>query len=69
MKLTPLKTRVVYAALTRAGFVVLRQKGGHRIWRHADGRITCTAVSSGCVSRNVLTDVLRQTGLPREIFF
>lgn len=32
------KARRVYAALLKAGFVLVRQRGSHRLLRHPDGR-------------------------------
>jgi predicted RNA binding protein YcfA (HicA-like mRNA interferase family) len=35
------------AALTRAGFTVVRIKGSHHFLRHDDGRITVVPIHSG----------------------
>ena len=48
------------AALTRAGFVVVRTKGSHRRLRHADGRVTTVSVHSGeTIGPGLLAKVLR----------
>ena len=43
----PLKAHQVITALTRLGFVEVRQRGSHKQFRHADGRGTTMPVHQG----------------------
>ncbi len=43
----PLEPHQVIAALTRLGFIEVRQRGSHKQFRHADGRGTTVAVHQG----------------------
>lgn len=45
-KLVPASHRVVFKVLKKLGFRLVRQKGGHSIWEHQDGRITVVPVHS-----------------------
>jgi predicted RNA binding protein YcfA (HicA-like mRNA interferase family) len=52
------------AALSKAGFEVLRVRGSHHFLRHADGRATVVSVHAGeTVGPGLLTKVLRDTEL------
>ncbi len=42
-----LKPREVIAILEKLGFVVVRQRGSHKQFRHADGRCTTVAGHEG----------------------
>lgn len=43
----PLRAQQVITALTRLGFVEVRQRGSHKQFRHADGRGTTVPVHQG----------------------
>ncbi len=43
-RLAPVSHRIVFKVLKKLGFVCVRQKGGHTIWAHEDGRITVVPV-------------------------
>ena len=52
-----LKPREVAALLTRLGFRLVRQRGSHRQYRHADGRGTTVPFHGG---RDISPLLLRQ---------
>lgn len=52
-----LKPREVVARLQRLGFVEVRQRGSHKQFRHADGRVTTVPMHSG---RDIAPSLLRQ---------
>ena len=52
-----LKPREVIARLERLGFVEVRQRGSHKQFRHADGRVTTVPVHAG---RDISPTLLRQ---------
>jgi len=51
-----LKPREVTARLERLGFVEARQRGSHKQFRHADGRVTTVPMHAG---RNISPTLLR----------
>ena len=52
-----LKPREVVARLERFGFVEVRQRGSHKQFRHADGRVTTVPMHTG---RDISPTLLRQ---------
>lgn len=52
-----LKPREVIARLERLGFVEVRQRGSHKQFRHADGRVTTVPMHAG---RDIAPTLLRQ---------
>jgi len=52
-----LKPSEVEATLLKLGFVMVRQRGSHRQYRHADGRCTTVPFHSG---RDISPILLRQ---------
>lgn len=52
-----LKPREVIARLERLGFVEVRQRGSHKQFRHADGRVTTVPMHAG---RDLSPSLLRQ---------
>jgi len=52
-----LKAREVIARLERLGFVEVRQRGSHKQFRHADGRVTTVPMHAG---RDISPTLLRQ---------
>jgi predicted RNA binding protein YcfA (HicA-like mRNA interferase family) len=52
-----LKPREVIARLERLGFIEVRQRGSHKQFRHADGRVTTVPMHAG---RDVSPALLRQ---------
>lgn len=58
----PLKVREVIKELEKAGWHQVRAKGDHRIFRHADGRITVVSGQLGDdVRPGTYKAILRQT--------
>lgn len=52
-----LKPNEVIVILLRLGFIEIRQRGSHKQFRHADGRVTTVPFHSG---RDISTPLLRQ---------
>jgi predicted RNA binding protein YcfA (HicA-like mRNA interferase family) len=64
-----LNSRKLIAALERAGFVVVRQKGSHARLQHADGRVVTVPGHPGQdVGRGLLRKILRDAELSRDEF-
>jgi len=62
-----LPARRVIRALERAGFVVVRQRGSHRVLRHANGRqLTFAYHESVRLGSPALRRVARDAGLSLE---
>ncbi len=64
----PYSPREVLAKLQRAGFVEVRQSGGHKVLRHADGRQTYVAMHTGTLPTGTFRKILKQAGLTEETF-
>ena len=59
--------RELVAALTKAGFEVIRVKGSHHFLRRADGRATVVPVHAGeTLGPGLMTKVLRDSDLTPE---
>lgn len=53
--------------LLALGFIVMRQKGSHRFYRHPDGRYTTIPHhGSSDISRSLLNSILKQVELSQE---
>lgn len=57
VKLPSLKPRQLIAVLSRLGFVEVRQRGSHKQFRHADGRVTTVPDHRG---RDIAPGLLRK---------
>jgi predicted RNA binding protein YcfA (HicA-like mRNA interferase family) len=69
VKLPVLKAREVIAILNRLGFSETRQRGSHKQFRHADGRVTTVPVHAGRdISPNLLRKILEDIRVPPEDF-
>lgn len=65
--LPSLSGRGLIAALSRAGFHVLRVKGSHHFLRHADGRTTVIPVHRAeDIGPGLLMKILRDCDISRE---
>lgn len=60
--LSDLPVRDVTRALEAVGFVRVRVKGSHAVYRDADGRVVVVP-QHGTVKRGTLGSILRQAGL------
>jgi predicted RNA binding protein YcfA (HicA-like mRNA interferase family) len=61
------KGKDLVAALRRAGFELIRTKGSHHFFRHADGRTTVVPVHSGeTIGPGLLASILRDTKFNRK---
>jgi predicted RNA binding protein YcfA (HicA-like mRNA interferase family) len=59
-----LKPREVVAILHRLGFEEVRQRGSHKQFRHADGRVTTVPFHPGRdISPTLLRRIARDVGL------
>ncbi|MPZ98399.1 MAG: addiction module toxin, HicA family [Dehalococcoidia bacterium] len=68
-RLPAVRGRQVIAALERAGFEVVRQRGSHVRLAHPDGRLTVVPFHAReTIDRGLLRDILRQAGISREEF-
>lgn len=57
------------AALSKAGFTVLRVKGSHHFLHHQDGRSTVVPIHSGeTIGPGLFAKILRDCELNREQF-
>lgn len=63
-----LKPREVEALLMAEGFAMVRQRGSHRQYRHADGRGTTVPFHSHDISSTLLRKIARDIGMPVERF-
>ena len=64
-----LKPRQVIAVLGQIGFVEVRQRGSHKQFRHADGRITTVPDHRGRdISPNLLRKILEDIRVRPEEF-
>jgi predicted RNA binding protein YcfA (HicA-like mRNA interferase family) len=62
-----LKPREVAAMLTRLGFRLVRQRGSHRQYRHADGRGTTVPFHGGRdISPLLLRQIAKDLGITVE---
>jgi predicted RNA binding protein YcfA (HicA-like mRNA interferase family) len=66
-KLPRLTGRELIAALSKAGFTVVRVRGSHHILRDAEGRSTTVPVhGSEIIGVGLLSRILRDCGLTRD---
>ena len=64
-----LKPREVEALLGKLGFRMVRQRGSHKQYRHADGRGTTVPFHSGRdISHVLLRQIVKDIGLTVEEF-
>jgi predicted RNA binding protein YcfA (HicA-like mRNA interferase family) len=69
VKLPMLKPRQVIAALEQLGFVEVRQRGSHKQFRHADGRVTTVPDHRGRdISPNLLRKILEDIDMDPQEF-
>ena len=68
-KLVPVSHRVLFKILKKLGFICVRQKGGHSIWEHEDGRITVVPVhSKEKIGKGLLVKILSDIELSKDEF-
>lgn len=66
-KLPALTGKRLIAALSHAGFEVVRVKGSHQVLRHADGRSTVVPVHAGeTIGPGLLAAILRDCEITRS---
>jgi len=64
-----LKSREVVARLEKLGFVEVRRRGSHRLFRHPDGRGTTVPFHSGRdISPILLRQIAKDIGLTLDEF-
>lgn len=69
MKLPLLSAKEVVKILEKIGFEEIRQKGSHKYFRHADGRVTVIPMHSGKdIGRGLLRRILKEIDISREEF-
>jgi predicted RNA binding protein YcfA (HicA-like mRNA interferase family) len=64
-KLPILSGKEIIKALSKVGFVPVRQKGSHVFLRHVDGRRTVVPLHDE-INKSTLIDILSQTKLTKE---
>jgi len=53
--------------VSKLGFVMVRQKGSHTVWKHEDGRTTTIPIYSGKkLPRGLIKKILKDVELPVE---
>ena len=68
-KLPELKAAKITKTLERLGFGEIRQKGGHAIYRHEDGRWTTIPIHPAkSIDPDLLKEILRQIKVTPEEF-
>jgi predicted RNA binding protein YcfA (HicA-like mRNA interferase family) len=68
-KIPVLKPREVAALLESWGFVKIRQRGSHKIYRHSDGRTTTVPFHAGRdISPLLLRQIAKDIGMTMEEF-
>jgi predicted RNA binding protein YcfA (HicA-like mRNA interferase family) len=60
--LADLPLRKVVQALSKAGFVHIRTKGSHAVYRHPEGKVVVVP-QHATIKRGTLASILRQAGL------
>jgi predicted RNA binding protein YcfA (HicA-like mRNA interferase family) len=66
-KLPVLRAREVCTILERLGFTLVRQRGSHMQYRHADGRVTTVPNHPGRdISPILLRQIARDIGMTAE---
>ena len=66
-KLPSLTGKEIIAAISKAGFEVIRVRGSHHILVHSDGRRTVVPVHAGeTLGTGLMTQILRDCQLDRE---
>ena len=70
MKLPLLSSKELCRFLEKEGFIVIRQKGSHKFYRHPDGRTTVVPIHSGKdIKRGLLKGILEEIKINRDTFF
>ncbi|MCK5042632.1 MAG: type II toxin-antitoxin system HicA family toxin [Candidatus Aenigmarchaeota archaeon] len=70
MKLPILSSQEVCKFLEKEGFVLIRQKGSHRFYKHPDKRTTLVPIHPNRpISRGLLKGILNEIDMDREAFF
>ncbi|MEC3980166.1 type II toxin-antitoxin system HicA family toxin [Amycolatopsis sp. H20-H5] len=65
--LSDIPARKVIRALESVGFVYIRTKGSHAVYRHADGRVVVIP-QHRTLKRGTLASILRQAGFTAPEF-
>ncbi|OGG54839.1 MAG: toxin HicA [Candidatus Handelsmanbacteria bacterium RIFCSPLOWO2_12_FULL_64_10] len=64
----PYSAREVLRRLLRAGFVEVRQTGGHKVLRHPDGKQTYVVMHPGTLPTGTFHKILKQAGMTEDEF-
>jgi predicted RNA binding protein YcfA (HicA-like mRNA interferase family) len=67
LRLPPLKAHDVIRVLRRVGFVEVRQRGGHKIFKRGNVRVV-VPVHAGDLKRGTVRHIIEQAGLTVEEF-
>ena len=67
----PLSAKKLIKILEQNGFILLRQKGSHMIWRNSESRATVLIASYGGTKPlpiGTFLAIVKQTKLPKNLF-
>lgn len=65
-KLPVVSAKQLIRTLNKLGFVETRQKGSHKLFKHADGRVTSVPFHSGDLGKGLLRKILNQIKISPE---
>ena len=63
-----LSSAQVLSILTDHGFAFVSQRGSHIKYRHPAGKSAIVPAGRSVIPRGTLGSIIRQSGLPRELF-
>lgn len=63
-----LSSREIAQILIDHGFLLVAQKGSHQKYRHANGHSAIVPAGRKEIPRGTLASIIRQSGLPKELF-
>lgn len=67
-KLPVITSKQLIKILDGLGFAETRQKGSHKFFKHADGRVTSVPFHSGDIGKGLLRKILNQIKISPEGF-
>jgi predicted RNA binding protein YcfA (HicA-like mRNA interferase family) len=63
-----LSSREIAKILADHGFSLVAQKGSHQKFRHPNGHSAIVPAARKEIPRGTLASIIRQSGLPKELF-
>ena len=65
-KLPVVTAKQLIKILEKLDFAETRQKGSHKFFKHADGRVTSVPFHTGDISKGLLRKILNQIKISKE---